>query len=48
MPFGCIGRLVHAFFVGSKLEHIFSFREERLHQLLSAQSKSAEEKITSE
>ena len=42
MPFGFIGRLVHALFVESKLEHIFSFRERRLHELLSASSRLAE------
>jgi ligand-binding SRPBCC domain-containing protein len=47
MPFGLIGCLAHALFVGRTLERIFSFREQRLHELLAGPKRADKEKMQS-
>ncbi|WP_372808359.1 hypothetical protein [Pontiella sp.] len=38
VPFGCIGRAVHGFFIRKTLDRIFDYREMKLRQLLQADS----------
>ena len=47
MPYGFIGRMAHALFVGRMLERIFSFRERRLRELLEGMHPGRSEKVNS-
>jgi ligand-binding SRPBCC domain-containing protein len=44
MPFGFIGTLAHALFVGRTLERIFSYREKKFRELLPAPGMLVEKK----
>jgi ligand-binding SRPBCC domain-containing protein len=38
VPFGCIGKVVHALFIGKTLARIFNYREMKLRQLFDGDS----------
>jgi ligand-binding SRPBCC domain-containing protein len=39
VPFGVIGRIMHAFFIRKTLERIFDFRREKLNEILSKKAR---------